>query len=79
MESERLLHPIINQIEVDTQNGVMEEKNSRYDNQPYGKLPIVKENMFESHISLVDYWLYGTFRPLEDFKDFHKNSTSLLF
>jgi hypothetical protein len=39
MESERLLHPIINQIGVDTQNGVIkeEEKNSRYDNQPYGK------------------------------------------
>jgi hypothetical protein len=50
MESERLLHPIINQME-STQNGVIkEEKNSRYDNQPYGKiLPIVKENMFESH------------------------------
>jgi hypothetical protein len=39
MESERLLHPIINQIGVDTQNGVIkEEKNSRYDNQPYGKI-----------------------------------------
>jgi predicted Zn-dependent peptidase len=50
MESERLLHPIINQIGVDTQNGVIkEEKNSRYDNQPYGKSSIVKENMFESH------------------------------
>jgi hypothetical protein len=37
MESERLLHPIINQME-STQNGVIkEEKNSRYDNQPYGK------------------------------------------
>jgi hypothetical protein len=62
MESERLLHPIINQIGVDTERVIKEEKNSRYDNQPYGKiLPIVKENMFET-ISLVDYWLYGTFR-----------------
>jgi hypothetical protein len=40
MESERLLHPIINQIGVDTQNGVIkEEKNSRYDN----KIQILRE------------------------------------
>jgi predicted Zn-dependent peptidase len=50
MESERLLHPIINQIGRHAERGYQEEKNSRYDNQPYGKiLPIVKENMFESH------------------------------
>ena len=36
MESERLLHPVINQIGVDTQNEVVkEEKRLRVENQPY--------------------------------------------
>lgn len=39
MESERLLHPVINQIGVDTQNEVVkEEKRLRVDNQPYGNI-----------------------------------------
>ena len=39
MESERMMHPIINQIGVDTQKEVVkEEKRQRYDNQPYGNL-----------------------------------------
>ena len=39
MESERMLHPVINQIGVDTQNEVVkEEKRSRIDNAPYGKV-----------------------------------------
>ncbi|MEO8240400.1 MAG: pitrilysin family protein [Flavobacterium sp.] len=51
MESERLMHPIINKIGVETQNEVVkEEKRMRYDNQPYGNiLPVVKENMFKKH------------------------------
>ncbi|MDM1044293.1 insulinase family protein [Myroides sp. 1354] len=51
MESERLMHPIINQIGVDTQNEVVkEEKRLRMDNQPYGQLlPQVKENLFKKH------------------------------
>ena len=51
MESERLLHPVINQIGVDTQNEVVkEEKRLRYDNSPYGQLiPEVKKNMFKNH------------------------------
>jgi len=51
MESERMMHPIINQIGVDTQNGVIkEEKRSRYDNQPYGNfIAVVKENIFKNH------------------------------
>jgi predicted Zn-dependent peptidase len=62
---------------VDTQNGVIkEEKNSRYDNQPYGKiLPIVKENMFESHPyrwSTIGSMEHLDTATLEDFKDFHK-------
>jgi predicted Zn-dependent peptidase len=51
MESERMLHPVINQIGVDTQNEVVkEEKRTRFDNQPYGNImKAVKENMFKNH------------------------------
>jgi len=51
MESERMLHPVINQIGVDTQNEVVkEEKRLRVDNQPYGNvLKAVKENLFKNH------------------------------
>lgn len=51
MESERMLHPIINQIGVDTQNEVVkEEKRLRVDNQPYGNiLKAVKEKLFTKH------------------------------
>ena len=51
MESERLLHPIIGQEGVDTQNEVVkEEKRLRVDNQPYGRfLEYVKKFMFKKH------------------------------
>jgi zinc protease len=51
MESERLLHPVINQDGVDTQNEVVkEEKRLRVDNSPYGKfLEKIKLNMFKKH------------------------------
>lgn len=51
MESERLMHPVINQIGVDTQNEVVkEEKRLRVDNKPYGNiLAEVKKNMFKKH------------------------------
>ncbi len=51
MESERLMHPVINQIGVDTQNEVVkEEKRLRVDNQPYGQLfSEVKKNLFTKH------------------------------
>ncbi len=51
MESERLMHPVINQIGVNTQNEVVkEEKRLRVDNQPYGSLIAeVKKNMFVNH------------------------------
>ncbi|MCC9042618.1 insulinase family protein [Myroides sp. M-43] len=51
MESERLMHPIINQIGVTTQNEVVkEEKRLRVDNQPYGQLITeVKKNLFTNH------------------------------
>lgn len=51
MESERMLHPIIKQDGVDTQNEVVkEEKRLRVDNQPYGKfLENVKKHLFIKH------------------------------
>lgn len=51
MESERLLHPIIGQEGVDTQNEVVkEERRMRIDNAPYGGfLDAVFSNLFEKH------------------------------
>lgn len=51
LESERMLHPVINKIGVDTQNEVVkEEKRLRVDNSPYGKfLENVKKNLFVKH------------------------------
>lgn len=51
MESERMLHPVINQIGVDTQREVVkEEKRSRMDNVPYGSwLEPVKQNLYKQH------------------------------
>ncbi|WP_166383295.1 MULTISPECIES: M16 family metallopeptidase [unclassified Polaribacter] len=51
MESERLLHPVIGQEGVDTQNEVVkEEKRLRVDNQPYSRfLEYVKKEIFKKH------------------------------
>lgn len=51
MESERLMHPVINEIGVATQKTVIkEEKRTNYDNRPYGSfLGVVKENIFKNH------------------------------
>lgn len=51
MESERMLHPIIDQTGVDTQQEVVkEEKRLRYDNSPYGQLlPVLGKNLFKVH------------------------------
>lgn len=77
MESERLMHPVINQIGVDTQNEVVkEEKRLRVDNQPYGNLITeVKRNMFSNHpyrwapIGSMEHLDAAT---LQEFQDFNK-------
>ena len=77
MESERLLHPVINQIGVDTQNEVVkEEKRLRVDNSPYGNIfQAVKENLFYKHpyrwspIGSMDHLDAAT---LEEFQAFNK-------
>ncbi len=77
MESERLMHPVINQIGVDTQNEVVkEEKRLRVDNQPYGNLLAeVKRNLFFKHpyrwapIGSMEHLDAAT---LEEFQAFNK-------
>jgi len=51
LESERMLHPIIDQKGVDTQNEVVkEEKRLRVDNAPYGHIfAEVKKNLYKKH------------------------------
>ena len=51
MESERMMHPIIKQKGVDTQNEVVkEERRLTYDNRPYGNLlQAVSSNLFVKH------------------------------
>lgn len=77
MESERLMHPIINQIGVDTQKEVIkEEKNSRYDNQPYGRIiEAVKKNLFVNHPyrwTTIGSTEHLEAAKLEDFKAFNE-------
>jgi predicted Zn-dependent peptidase len=76
MESERMLHPIIEQIGVDTQNEVVkEEKRLRVDNQPYGSfLAEIKKSLFTKHpyrwatIGSMDHLDAAT---LEEFQSFN--------
>jgi len=77
MESERLLHPVINQIGVDTQNEVVkEEKRLRVDNSPYGQWNgEAFKNLFNKHpyrwsiIGSMDHLDAAT---LEEFQAFNK-------
>jgi predicted Zn-dependent peptidase len=77
MESERLLHPIINQIGVDTQNEVVkEEKRLRVDNAPYGHfLEYVKQEMFKKHPykgTTIGKMAHLDAATLEEFQAFNK-------
>lgn len=77
MESERLMHPVINKIGIDTQNGVIkEEKRSRYDNQPYGNIiGAVKENIFKNHPyrwTTIGSMQHLDAATLEEFQAFNK-------
>ena len=53
MEAERMLHPVINEIGVRTQNSVVkEEKNQRIDNAPYGRImyrSAINPYLFKKH------------------------------
>jgi len=77
MEAERMLHPVIDQTGVDTQNEVVkEEKRLRVDNQPYGSfLAEIKKLLFTKHpyrwatIGSMDHLDAST---LEEFQAFNK-------
>jgi len=76
MESERMLHPVINQIGVDTQNGVIkEERRQTQDNQPYGNLiSQVTLNLFPNHTyqsPIIGSMEHLDNAKLEEFVAFH--------
>lgn len=77
MESERLLHPIINQIGVDTQNEVVkEEKRLSVDNRAYGRfIENVNLNMFKKHPykgTTIGKLAHLDVATLEEFQAFNK-------
>ncbi|APX99142.1 M16 family metallopeptidase [Lacinutrix venerupis] len=77
MESERLMHPIINQIGVDTQNEVVkEEKRLRVDNAPYGKfIENIKLHIFKKHPykgTTIGKMEHLDAASLEEFQEFNK-------
>lgn len=78
MESERLLHPIIDQKAIDTQNEVVkEEKRQRMDNAPYGKIIYgdVYKHVFDKHNygrPMIGYIKDLDAAKLEEFQAFYK-------
>ena len=77
MESERMMHPIIKQGGVDTQNEVVkEERRLRYDNSPYGQLiNAVSENLFDKHPYKdpnIGYMKDLDAATLQEFQDYFK-------
>ncbi|MGB1269536.1 MAG: M16 family metallopeptidase [Flavobacteriaceae bacterium] len=77
MESERMLHPVIDQTGVDTQNEVVkEEKRLRVDNSPYGSfLAEIKKSLFTKHpyrwatIGSMDHLDAATLEEFQAFND----------
>ncbi|AVR44502.1 peptidase M16 [Christiangramia fulva] len=51
LESERMMHPVIGEQGVETQNEVVKEERRRsYDNRPYGNvLQVIQKNLFNKH------------------------------
>ena len=79
LESERMLHPVINQVGVDTQNEVIkEEKRARIDNAPYGKISYrtgINQHVFKNHPyknSVIGSMEDLDAAKLQEFLDFHK-------
>ena len=75
MESERMMHPVIEQSGVDTQNEVIkEERRMRYDNRPYGNwINEMASNLFKKHPYKdpnVGYMEDLDASTLEEFKEF---------
>ncbi len=63
LESERMLHPVIDQVGVDTQNEVVkEEKRQRYDNLLMVSLFALVKIFLKITLIKTKYWLNGAFR-----------------
>ncbi|PRY84382.1 M16 family metallopeptidase [Mongoliibacter ruber] len=78
MESERMLHPKIDQVGVDTQREVIkEEKRQSYDNRPYGTiLPETMKRAFQKHPyqwPVIGSMEHLDLAQLQEFMDFHKS------
>jgi len=77
LESERMLHPVINEIGVKTQNEVVkEEKRLRVDNQPYGNfISEIMKRLFTNHPytwSVIGSMADLDAARLDEFKAFNK-------
>ena len=77
LESERMLHPVIDQTGVDTQQEVVkEEKRLRMDNTPYGKFQLILgQSLFKAHPykdPVIGYMKDLDAATLEDVKAFNK-------
>ena len=78
MESERMLHPKIDEIGVDTQREVIkEEKRQSYDNRPYGTiLPETMKRAFAKHPYMwpvIGSMEHLDAARLQEFMNFHKS------
>ncbi len=76
MESERLMHLVIDSVGVETQRSVVKEERSQmYDNQPYGS--IMEETFARAYTKHPYNWMpigsaqYIDQATLEEFQDFH--------
>ncbi|MBX2887316.1 MAG: insulinase family protein [Ferruginibacter sp.] len=77
LESERMMHPVINEIGVSTQNEVVkEEKRMRVDNQPYGNLfSEIFSRLFTNHPyrwAPIGSMAHLDSAKLDEFIDFNK-------
>ncbi len=77
LESERMMHPVINEIGVNTQREVVkEEKRFRMDNQPYGQiLPEILKRLYRKHSyqwAPIGSMEHLNAAKLEEFKAFFK-------
>ena len=86
LESERMLHPIINQIGIDTQKEVVKEEKRRGENRPYAKLfDEIQKALFKVHpykgtvIGEMEHLSSATFEDFEAFnKKFHIPNNAVL-
>ena len=76
LESERMLHPKVSQLGIETQNEVVKEEKRLSENQPYGKLrEVISENLFKVHPykgTVIGKMEHLDSATEEDYKNFNK-------